>query len=407
MFLSSESTATSAENSAGLSFIVAFPENIAYYHPSYAQNRIYITSLADDAEVTVKTPAVESERNLQEGETEMLSYDENVELKKSGKSERSLKITSTQKVTVHAVSSKNSSMQTAVIIPNENLGKKYFIPPVPTIFKTTTNVSEDVTERQPFRLIVLSTEKGGVVTVEAGSTVRLSLEPHEVGHILIKDDSYRILTANNPVAVIFGHTCAMRQNCTCSLLYAVLPPAEGERLTFYIPTVVASDAEAETYILVSDEGSSKKEKFNPNSPFVETSGSVMLFRPGLLLSLIPETEFAACYLIHALPAVENYAVIVVHKDVSGGVRIGESPLVDPKWEPLTSTDYVSAKVRLDGSGTKMIWHLSSTMAVYFQGHKAEGLFGNPATVISKSPGERHDTQFDLFPVSLISTTVCV
>lgn len=382
-------TASSSEDSAGLRFTVTFPENIAFFHPGLARNTIYITALADNTIVEINSSVHEpSKKTLNEGQTEWFPYDANVELNKNKISNRSFQITSSKNIIVNVVSMKNTSMQTALIIPNDKLGKKYFIPPVPAIQRTTDSVTVDVTERQPFKLIIINTDQQNTVTVGAQASGVVSLEPHQVANVFITNSSYQTITAKHPVAVLFGHTCAMHQDCTCSLLYTTLTPAREQVLKFYIPTVVTKGAETETYILLSGKGSPKKERFNSNLPMVETAGMAILFRPGLLLNLIPKTNHAACYLIHALSDVDNFAVIVVHKDDTEGIHIGKSPLVNTQWEQVTSTDYVSTKVSLNGTGPKVIWHSSSTMAVYFQGSKAGTLFGNPATAISKFPDYR-------------------
>ncbi|XP_034534433.1 uncharacterized protein LOC117808869 [Notolabrus celidotus] len=378
---------TSSEGSAGLKFIVAFPENIASFHPSPPENKIYITSLSDGTSVNVQSNGYQNQTVLEKRQTRMFTFDEKHELKKSEFSNLTLIIESQNKFTVHAVSSKTSSVQTALVIPTDQLGTKYFIPPVPTIKGTTEENDVDVTERQPFKLTIINTDRDNQVTVEADSTKTLSLEPYQVAQVFITDDTYRAVKADHPVAVIFGHTCAIRLDCSCGLLYTMLPPANSDTLKFYIPPAVAEDAEDETYILLSREGSTKRERFDPDHPLVETAGAAVLFRPGLLLNLIPKTEFAACYVINTLQDVENFAVIVVHKDHSQGVHIGKSNLKDSEWDRLPKTDYVSTKVSLS-QRQNVIWHNSSTMAVYFQGNQNDTLFGNPATVISKSPDYR-------------------
>lgn len=378
-------SATSSENSAGDNFIVIFPENIAFYYPGAPQNKLYITALSDNTNVKI-TSAVHTSQTipLSKGQTETSSYDGNMELNKSKFSKRSFQIKSSNKVTIQAVSLKNTSMQTALITPDDKLGTNYFIPPLPTSQGNAFNV----TERQPFKLIIVNTDQPNKVIVEAQHPQNFSLEPNQVVHVFIADNTYRAVMAEKKVAVIFGHTCAIRKDCTCSLLYAMLPPARENRPKFYIPKMDSTDTEAESYVLLADGRLAKKEKVYSHLPFVETSGTAILFRPGLLLNLIPDTDFASCYLIYALPDVENFAVIVVHKDVTGGVHIGKSPLANPKWEHLSWTDYVSTKVPLKHSGQNVVWHSSSTMAVYFQGNKEETLFGNPAMVINKSPDFR-------------------
>lgn len=380
--------AASSSGNTDIHYIVAFPENIAYYHPSTAQNLIYVTALNDDTDVDMNSDVHEYRKhdNMHSGRTEAWSFNENVELQKSDESNRLFKVKSDKKIAISVVSAKNGSVQTALIIPNDKLGQKYFIPPVPNIPKTTTNVTLEVTERQPFKLIILNTDKENKVAIEGSSNV--SLAASKVAHVFLTSSTGNVVTSEHPVAVIFGHTCAIRQDCTCGLLYAMLPPANDEPLKYYIPTVVTKDVENDTYILLSDEGSTRQQKFNPGDPQVQTAGTAILYQPGLLLNLIPETDFATCFFIRAIsdngnfPDFNNYAVIVVHKDKTEGVHIGESPVESADWKPLTSTDYVSAKVKLQGSTKYVVWHPSSKMAVYFMGDKDDTLFGNPATVLS-------------------------
>ncbi len=198
-------------------------------------------------------------------------------------------------------------------------------------------------------------------------------------------EKLRAVKAQQPVAILFGHTCAIRHNCTCGQLYTLLPPAKTQQLKFYIPPSLAKDAEDETFILLSEEESNRVLPYNPNSALVETVGTAVLYRPGLLLPLIPETDFAACSVVSAIHNAKNFAVIVVHKDLADGVHVGSLPLESPEWQELRGTEFVSTSVLL-ASNKNVIWHSSSKMAVYFVGEKEGTLFGNPAPVISKTPG---------------------
>ncbi|XP_060890476.1 uncharacterized protein LOC132970632 [Labrus mixtus] len=379
-------SASSSEDSTGKDFIVAFPENIAYYFPNSTVNKIQITALFDGTQIDVTSQFKNSSLNLSAGNTEELRYDSKVELNKSEISQNTLKITSDKRVSVHTISLKNTSMQTALIIPEDKLGTKYFIPPIPTIQGTTDQVNETVTERQPFKIIIINAGRANKVTVGGKTSKTMDLQPYEVGQMYIKDDSYRTVSAKNPMAVAFGHTCAIRHNCTCGLLYTMLPPAKEEKLKFYIPPALAEGAQAETFVLLANGESTKVEKYDPDKPMVEYAGSAILYRPGLLLSLIPEPDFAACFVINTVAEAQNFATIVVNKDHTDGVRIGTSPLTDPAWTPL-GTNYVSVKVPLLTS-KNVIWHASSKMAVYFGESKDGTPFGNPAPVISKFPDFR-------------------
>lgn len=403
-----ESTATQPEDSTGLKFTVAFPENIAYYHPKAPKNKVQITALYDNTWVTITSSVFHTITHpLAAGETREFILDARLELQRAELSRKTLRITSNNKIIVLAISLKNSSVQTALVIPADKLGREYFIPPVPKIKGTTDpaiKVTTTVIERSPFKLIIVNAEKQNSVTVEGEVPSTVSLEPHQLARIWVKEDkALRAVKADHPVAVLFGHTCAIRHNCTCGLLYTMLPPAKEEELKFYIPPVLAKDAEAETFVLLSQEGNTDVKLFDPDSPEVKTAGTAVLYRPGLLLTLIPETDFAACSIVNSIPDTDTFAVIVVHKDFTDGVHVGKLSLQSPEWQELKGTDHVSTRVVL-ATGKNVIWHAYSKMAVYFVGKKGSALFGNPAAIISKTPGrELHREHEPLSVYSLTST----
>lgn len=359
------------ENSTGLKFVFAFPENIAYYHPVQPENKVQITALHNNTEVTfIQYTFTTLTKILGAGQIQDFIFDSRLELLKSEITEKTLQITSTKPITVHAIIQKANSVQTALVIPTDKLGKKYLVPPVPEIQGTTRpadKVTEAVTERNPFKLIIVNADQDNKVTVEGAEMPEVLLEPHQIAQIWVKQ--LQVVKAEQPVAVLFGHPCAIRSNCTCGLLYTMLPPVQEEKLKFYIPPALAEKAEGETFVLLSEESATTVKAFNPDSPLVEITGTAVLYRPGLLLTLIPETDFAACSAVRAIPDAENFAVIVVHKDLTDGVRVGSLPLQSPVWQDLKGTDYVSTRVVL-AAGKNVIWHASSKMAVYFLGKKA-------------------------------------
>ncbi|KAK1895444.1 Lithostathine-1-beta, partial [Dissostichus eleginoides] len=212
---------------------------------------------------------------------------------------------------------------------------EYLIPPVPEIQRTTLPaeiVTTDVTERSPFKLVDME---------------------NKVQQIWVKtEEDLRKVTAEHPVAVLFGHSCAIYHNCTCGQLFSSLPPAQSDELQYYIPPC-----------------------------------SAIFYRPGLLINLIPETDFASCYVVNTISNTDGYTVIVVHKDLTDGVRVRNDPLESALWQDLKGTDFRSASVALS-TGKSAIWHTSSKMAVYFVGNKENARFGNPAAILSHIPDFR-------------------
>ncbi|KAK2845186.1 hypothetical protein Q5P01_011845 [Channa striata] len=371
----------------GLNFIVAFPENIAYYYPTPPKNKVRITALYDNTKVGIRQYTYDYlEVQMVAGQSQEFILDAQLELAKANISSSTLQLTSNNNIAVQAISYRNNSVQTALVIPINNLATKYLIPAIPNIHGTTDiDVTVSVTERAPFKVIIVNSDKLNTVTLDGNAPLQIQLQPNETAQFWIqRQDGVRSVTAQLPVTVLFGHTCAIREGCTCGMLFTALPPTQDGNLNYFIPPSLAS-IDGSTFLLPSDQQSIIP--FNPTTPMVRSSSAVILYRPGLLLPLIAETDFAACFVVNSIPDMQTHAVILVHSQYSAGVQVGSSPLQNPQWQPLTGTDYVWTLFDI-ARDKNIIWHKSSTMAVYFGGTKGDALFGNPAPIISKTPDYR-------------------
>lgn len=374
-----------------MNFTVVFPENIAYYHPQSPGNKIWVTALQNGTTVTVTQSSSDTQTQpLSAGDTH--SFDSNLELRKNLSldtfrvSDETISVSSNKRIVVEAISIKKNSVQAALVIPTEKLSKKYFIPPIPEIPGTTDDPDLNVTEKGPFRLIIVNSDEPNTVTLNWTTDKLFTLQPKQVAQIWITSDQVKskaamAVEAEKPIAVLFSHPCAMQTNCTCGLLTAMLPPARNQTVKFPIPPILAENA----HVLLSDERSRQSVLFDPTSAVAASSGTVILYRPGLLLTLIPETEFASCFALPFITTKKNFAVIVVLKNSTNGIHIGNDPLNPQEWQDLRGTDYVSTNYSLTLDKT-IIWHNSSNMAVYLMGYDGPALFGNPAPVISTTPG---------------------
>lgn len=327
---------------------------------------------------------------LSSGETRTFNVSAHLELSRSEISNSSLQINSSKPITVHEVFQKQHSIQTSLVTPTDKLGTDYLIPPVPIISGSSHLVdwvTMFVTENNPFRLIIINTKQHNTVSLTGVGSKNVSLLPHQVASISLKPtEAFRAVSAKMPIAVLFGHACAYLRDCTCAQLYTALLPTKGDRQKFYIPPSLTKDVENETYILMSRKESRQVKLANEVSPLLEASGSAVLYRPGLILPLIPETDHGACFVVIASPNATNVAVIVVQSNLTAGVYLGHQSLESLDWQQLEGNDYVSAQVDLHLE-KNIIWHSSSKMAVYSVGFKDGQPFGNPAAVISKSAGK--------------------
>lgn len=385
-----ECTSSPRGGSTGLEYIVAFPENIAYYHPDEGQNQIRITALYNNTVVTITSRQVLLETlRLQAGDVHSFKPRANLELKRLEVDDRTLLISSSSAISAHLVSLKSQSLQTTLLISSDRLSSQYRLPPVPPIQGTSrpvAQVTRQVTERSPFRLLVVNTGHVNQVKVTGGSPQSILLQPYEVAQVWLQEEEPTpAVTAQQQVALFFGHACSVWHNCSCGLLFsAVAPPTDREE-TFYVPSFLSQSAANQSLVLLSDSPAPQVRTLSPASPALTSAGPALLFWPGLLLPLIPESEFAACFLVDSVPDSNNYAVIVVRENQVGGVHLGGVAVNTSRWQRLHGTDFVSTHVDLKANQT-VVWHDSSRMAVYLVGDKDGVWFGNPAAAISATPG---------------------
>ncbi|XP_061574114.1 uncharacterized protein LOC133440806 [Cololabis saira] len=397
----------SPQTNMGLDFLVVFPENIAHYHPMDPQNRVSVTALQAGTRVQLKTPLQEQDLLMDAGETRTVSVD--LELggrdRTSGgswtssgswTSDQALRVTSDQLVVVTALSRRSRSLQSALVLPVDRLGTKYFVPPTPGVPWIDASASTaDVTERGPFRLVIVNGDQDNAITVDGvGATAQIQLGPGMVAQVALETGAaLRTVEAQEPVSVLFGHPCAVRVNCTCGLLYSPLTPSPDriDRIAnFPIPPALVGDAEDEASVLFAGMDVSEVRAYDPGLSLVQGPGNPLLYRPGLLLPLVPETEYGGCYLVTAPPAAdaETAAVVMVHRGLQDWVRVGDGPLEDAEWEDVRGTLYVSTRIAVAPDTTVLIWHKSATIVVYVLQTKGGSVFGNPAPMIGSSPDSK-------------------
>ncbi|XP_028327599.1 uncharacterized protein LOC114478620 [Gouania willdenowi] len=371
-----------SETNYGKNFLVFWPENIAHYYPMVPDNKIQVIALHNETKVTIKSFNDEqSKEQMKAGESYSFKISGEMEVKRKDISNKTYQITSNLDIVVQVISVKEHSMQIVLVIPNDKFGSKFFIPPV---VSRITDVINEVTERNPFRLLCVSDQKT-TVTVKGSTTRKVTLQSNQVAQIWL-DSSDSVVESDKPIGIYLSHPCLVQKECNCSLLYTMLPPVKDQNLNFFIPPVLVKNA-AETFILKADGVQTQPEPFDDTSPQVESKGTAFLQLPGLLLPLIAEQDGAACYVVNSIQGLMNTAVIVVHKDKKTGVHIGSSPIKASDWQDLKGTDYVSAEVEIIIE-KNVIWHADATMAVYLMSDLNGFHMGTPAPIISKIPDFR-------------------
>lgn len=371
---------------------MAFPENIAYYHPRNAENQVWITAFHNDTVVTIKSKGdLLDTLRLQAGDARRFEPNANLEMNRLKVNDKSLLISSNNIISAHLVYLKSQSLQTALLISSDRLSSQYRLPPIPPIQGTSRPISQvtsQVVERSPFRLVIINTGHTNQVNVTGGNPRNFSLKPYEVAEVWLQEEEpTTTVSAQQQVALFFGHPCSLWYNCSCGLLFSVIAPPTDREETFYVPSFLTQSAENQTLVLLLPNSPGPEVRtLSPTSPVLTTTGPILLYRPGLLLPLIPESEFAACFLVDPVPDSRNYAVIVVQEDQVGGVHVGSMAVNTSQWQRLPGTNFVSTHVGILHSNQRVVWHSSSKIAVYLAGDKDGVWFGNPAAAISATPG---------------------
>ncbi|KAJ0000632.1 hypothetical protein NQD34_012474 [Periophthalmus magnuspinnatus] len=378
--------ASSECQSVGKEFVAVFLENIAYYHPSSSNNYFRIIALHNDTQVDLKADSMFSDSGkLASGEIREFYVNPELELDKSQTSLKVVTIMADKNISVEILSYRNSSVQTALLLPKDQLAQEYHLPPIPEIQRTTVpeaDVTNAVTERSRFKVILVNADQNqdNIIAVNGTAGFSITLKPKEVAQEWVEDSiAGKVISGTAPFLALFGHPCAIYANCTCGLLFTPMLPTKPTDAIYIIPPAFSADIQ----VLMPSKG--KRETLS--SMRVNDPGPVVLQRPGLLLNLISEDDFGSCFAVHTVSDTQNWVVVMVPSDSTGHVHINTA-IADTTWSAVSDTKYSWAKIHLD-PGKHIVWHESALMAVWFIGEKVQStMFGNPAARLSIFPDYR-------------------
>ncbi|KAG7469860.1 hypothetical protein MATL_G00133200 [Megalops atlanticus] len=398
----------SSHESTGTEFVTAFLENMAYYHPSPPTHRLLISALYNRTQVnvTIKEMDFDTSRVLWVGQTEEVALPRWVELGRSNVSSRTVHVSSSSPVAVLSVNAKGSSIETSVVQPVQNLGTEYFVASLATPTASS------------YRIVIINTQSANTVKVSHSSSappVAVTLGPYQNAQFQIEPPPTATrVTADHPVAVLFGHPCIDRTECTCGLVFEQLSPTGSWGTLFIVPPSSSWNNTNQLLLLTASE-STNLEGVLPSMPFSGSQSSLnsqevlqlnlapagspfhikasrpvslMLLNPGLT-SFTPEETFSSCHLLHALSGFSNYALLVVRTAHTDGVGLGEELLpASVTWTQVDGTEYSQALVPLGSEPMqRVVWHKDSKIGVYNFGENTNGTksYGHPALSLKVEP----------------------
>ncbi|XP_026140881.1 uncharacterized protein LOC113116762 [Carassius auratus] len=394
----------------GDNFITAFPENIGFFYPGNTLNRLRVTALHDNTSFKVFYNTTQKDLQISKsGQTMSIIFPKSAEVNQLGPSNLSVRITSDKNITVVSISHQDQSSQSYVVQPIVNLGTNYLIPlldypdyiqsfNLPSLVSTTMRYSS-------FKLLIIN-----AVNSQNSVTVIKQTPLSGVSEETFSIDSYQLVQlqtngsilkvkSSKEVAVILTHPCVETENCNCNMVMNQILPTEFQGKSFIIPSIFKV---SETKLLMLSENTSslfldgiqlqafpstllplsdlQKSKIVNATDLV----SLRLFSPGLIVELIPENMFSACYLLQ-FAEINGKALVIAETDSKDDVRIQGDLLSASEWTAITGTNYSSTVVTIPYKMTT-IWHPTSRIAVYMlEQISAKVIFGGPAVPINIKP----------------------
>ncbi|KAJ8252208.1 hypothetical protein COCON_G00215200 [Conger conger] len=393
--LASLSTGFCSSMSAGTEFITAFMENVAHYRIRETFHKLLISALTRNTKVNIAVQDRSWNQTLimNAGNTRSVDLPSELQLIKFNTSYKTVRVTSTFPVTVLSISLTSASTDTSRVLPVQNLGKEYRL------------ASPAGPSDGSYRFVVINTQLDNTVTISQSSQelFTVTLGPYENAQFQsAKHPATTLVTAQTPVAVLFGHPCIQQVECKCGLAFEQLSPVSSWGTVFIVPYLSVSNRRNQTLLLVTSDGAAP-ESILPSEFVVLPRDEIPVLMDGSLyirasvpvsvsllqlgaMTLIPEESFSTCYLVHAINYSHTYFLIVVKTAEKDGVRLGHSLLPSVDWAEVAGSDYSVGLCSLAKQNMhRVIWHRTSKMAVYVFGRYDHMYFGSPALSLKVEP----------------------
>ncbi|XP_016315600.1 IgGFc-binding protein-like [Sinocyclocheilus anshuiensis] len=395
----------------GDNFITAFPENIGFFYPSGTIKHLRVTALHDNTNIKVFYKNTQKDQKIpKSGQTTSVVFPTSAEINQLGSSILSVRITSDKNITVVSINQRAGSTQSYVVQPTVNLGTNYLIPlldypeylesfNLPRLVSTTMRYSS-------FKLLIINAvdSQNDVTIVKQTSTSgtheqeTFSMDSYQLVQLQTNGSVLRVKSSKE-IAVILTHPCVETQSCNCNMVINQILPSKFQGRSFIVPSIFNN---SETKLLMLSENTSSlfhngnQLQATPSTllPFSELQKSQLvnatervslrLFSPGVIVELIPETMFFACFLLQ-FSSTNGKVLVIAETDSKDDVHTHSGLLSASDWTEIAGTNYSSAVVTIQDQ-IATIWHPTSRIGVYMLEHmSAKVMFGGPAIPINEKP----------------------
>ncbi|XP_077070277.1 IgGFc-binding protein [Siphateles boraxobius] len=391
--------------SYGKDFITAFPENIANYHPQESSNTLQITAFYSDTTVSITINHTNVfNGKLQSGQTKVVHFPKYVEQYQFTRSFYSIRINSSKLIVVLLISQRGDSVQSNFVQPVKNLGKLYSIPFINynQMLASLYNTAEPLALRNWRCIIINARNIMNVISIQtvsmnAQQTFNFTLSPYELYQFQTNGSEIKV-SSSNTVAVLLTHPCVETTWCDCNMVMNHVLPENLWGQTFVVPSVKNLNSTwlqmtSTTNVMLRGQNIRNSNSSDLISfPYLESGPqlitasnyvSIRLISPGLILELMPESMFAACYLLQ-MNSTGAEALIIAETASRADVYVDANLLSSTDWKTVANSNYSSVSVSLNG--THIIWHPASRIGVYMFERMESGIpYGGPAVILNEDP----------------------
>lgn len=381
----------------GREFITAFMTNYQYGKASLS---VSITAQNAPATVKIEIKALSYSETVSigRGETRKVILPQNAEIEGDGTFRKTVYISSNADITVASANLKEFTGDTTVLLPVNELGKRYvvFTPNTgPSPYKKEIAIINGNSQNT---ISILSGKKN-LWTLFFGRTKTITLAPYEVYLQRSADTLTGMqITSKFPVAVLAGHECSMIVG-TCEHIFEQLVPVESLSNEYLIPAMHQSSSQDKAYVVAPDDNTvvsiftrhsyySTKRNLNAGEVYaVDVSNNAAMIRSNkkvmvmylssnypndeFLTNLIPTSEMSKSWTIHPQDGFDS-TVVVVAEAASASSISGSF-----KWKKFTANEkFVWANRPLGLQKGPITISGNSLMAVYVFGGKVRHGYGS-------------------------------
>lgn len=406
-----------AGNTGGEEFLTAFLQNNeAGYGATFLH--LLLTTLSDSlTSVTILSQAdgILQKVTVKPRQSAMVNININIELTGSQTSAHVLLVRCDHPISVQAINAKPNSGELTLLRPVSSLGTEYFVFTPPSI--SSENLKE-------FAVVAcgdgasISVQLKGEVTFEGklyppGSVLTLTLEPYEVVQLQSTADlSGSKITANNPVAVFSGHSCAQKHTDCNHVMEQLLPtstwgthyvvPVLACQTRFDLVYVVASQTTKLTYrhgdvsgSKTLEEGDVSEFEVRHSQPLylsADVGIQVLLFGTGATkgrvtydpyLVLIPDVEaYCPAYVVDSMPNSSIVAIMMAQTKAVDEVTVdGQRLGANVAWIEVPGTEFSYAEMDISMANVVHEFRATTNFGLLIFGLVQSGGYGTAAACL--------------------------